>query len=353
MSNPLCMTDQFQSFTDPIQSDALRKGKVEKDGYLYSAARFHTRSGRMLTPSMLAKIGESGKVEELLRQLSERGIEITTGVDGHLGVEDALERFFDECITEVEKAVPDSRWVALLRYPYDAHNIKTLLKCRVRDKNPASLLIPLGTVSPEMAIQAMRTEDYSVFPASMGAAIPTAAETYAQTADPQLIDAIIDSACYRDLLTLADQYPDAVFGKAIRAKIDMTNLITAIRIGRMSEMSVDYFLRHLIGGGHLSENFFREYFGAGEDALLTAASKNGYPTLAKAVGAGLRLSELEKLCEAPVSQIVGWQAGEPMDVKVVYAYLCDRDKEIKNIRILLAAMQAGRTPEQIRELLRA
>lgn len=353
MSNPLCLTDQFQTFTDTAKLSRAKNSSGGKDEYLYSAARFHTRSIRMLTPSSLAKIGESGNVEELLRQLSERGVEIATGADGHLMVEDALERFFDECITEVEKSVPDPRWVALLRYPYDAHNIKTLLKCRVRGKDPQALLIPLGTVSPETATEALRTEDYSVFPEAMGAAISDAAETFAKTTDPQLIDAIIDSACYRDLLALADSYPGAVFGKAVRAKIDMTNVITAIRIGRMSEMSVEYFLRHLIGGGKLSEAFFKEHFGAGEDALLFAASKNGYPTLAKAVGERLRLSELEKLCETPINEIIRWSAGEPMDVKVVYAYLCDRDKEIKNIRILLAAMQAGRSPEQIRELLRA
>ncbi len=353
MSNPLFLSDSLQTWGEPSKSAKSDKIKQKPDEYLYAAARFRTKAVRMLTPDALAKLGEGGSVEELLRQLSERGVEITMGADGHLAVEEALERFFDECITEVEKNVPDSRWVALLRYPYDAHNIKTILKCRVREKDPSSLLIPLGTVSPDRAVEAMRTEQYGVFPKAMADAIGKAAETYAQTGDPQLIDAIIDSACYADLLTLADNYPQALFGKVIRTKIDMTNLITAIRIGRMKGMSVDYCLRHLIPGGTLFEEFFKESFGAGEDAMLLAASKMGYPTLAKAVGADLRLSALEKLCEEPVAQLTRYTAGEPMDVKVVYGYLCDRDKEIKNIRILLAAMQAGRTPAQIRELLRA
>ena len=40
-------------------------------------------------------------------------------------------------------------------------------------------------------------------------------------------------------------------------------------------------------------------------------------------------------------------------LQVIYGYLAEREIEVKNIRILLAAMQAGRTPAEIRALLRA
>lgn len=343
MSDSLCLKEKVQQLIGSFE-----------DSYLYSAARFRTRSFHLLTADELGKIAESGRAEELIRQLSERGIEISRGDDGHPMVEEALERFLNAALNEVERTVPDPEWVALFRYPYDAHNIKTVLKCRVMQnpKNAAPLLVNLGTVSAESVENAIQTESYGNFPAAMAQAIPHAIETYAQTADPQLIDAIIDAACYRDLLTLADRYPQAVFRKAIGVKIDMTNLITAIRIRRMSRMTADYFGRHYISGGALSQELFFEQFEKGEDALLSAASQNGYPVLEKAVGAGLRLSELERRCESVTAGVIRWTAGEPMDSKLIYAYLSDLEKEVKNIRILLTAMQAGYSSSGIRELLR-
>ncbi len=342
MSNPLCVT-----------TAGKRRNVLPQDAYLYSSTRFKTRSHKLLTPEVLAGIGDSGRIDDLLRLLSEQGIDIKADPDGRLFVEEALERHLQATFAEVEKCVPNPEWVALFRYPYDAHNIKSILKCRVRQKDPADLLVDLGTVTPAAAVEAIRTERYAVFSEAMAKAIPEAIAVYAKTADPQLIDAVIDSACFADQQAIADQYPPEYFGEIIACKTDMTNLLTAIRIGRMSDASVDYFSRHYIAGGRLTRDFFQKYFAAEEDVLLKSASKEGYPALEKLIGKSPRLSELERQVEATVSTAIRKAANMPAGLQVIYAYLADREKEAKNIRILLAAMQANRTPAEIRELLRA
>lgn len=342
MSNPLCIKDMGKRLTVPSQNE-----------YLYSSVRFKARSYKMLATEELVRIGESGKLDDLLHRLAERGIDIAKDHDGHLLVEEALEKHLADTFAEVEKCVPAPEWTALFRYPYDAHNAKTILKCRVRQKDPASLLVALGTVAPAAAVEAIRTERYGVFPAAMAKAIPEAIAVYAKTSDPQLIDAIIDSACFIDRQSLASAYPPEYFGEIMTCRTDMTNLLTAIRISRMSDATVEYFGRHYIPGGKLTVEFFEKHFAAGEDVLLKAVSKEGYPALAKLVGADLRLSELEKQTEATVSAAIRAAASMPAGLQVIYAYLADCEKEVQNIRILIAAMQAGRTPAQIRELLRA
>ena len=342
MSNPLCITEKLRRAPD-----------LSPDAYLYSSARFKVRAYSMLTPDLLAAIGESGRVEDLLHRLSERGIEIRTDSEGHLQAEEALERYLADSFAEVEKCVPNTRWIALLRYPYDAHNIKTILKCRIREKDPRPLLIGLGTVAPEDAEEAIRTEGYDRFAPEFAKAIPEAIDSFAQTADPQLIDAIIDSACFAAQRNLAASYPPAYFSALINGRIDMTNLLTAVRIGRMKNATAEYCTRHLIEGGKLTKAFFEAHFAEGEDALLIAASREGYPALSKLAGAGFRLSELEKQIEHTVSAAIREAADMPAGLQVIYGYLAEREIEVKNIRILLAAMQAGRTPAEIRALLRA
>ena len=106
-------------------------------------------------------------------------------------------------------------------------------------------------------------------------------------------------------------------------------------------------------GRQADQGLFEVHFAEGEDALLIAASREGYPALSKLAGAGLRLSELEKQIEHTVSAAIREAADMPAGLQVIYGYLAEREIEVKNIRILLAAMQAGRTPAEIRALLRA
>ena len=121
----------------------------------------------------------------------------------------------------------------------------------------------------------------------------------------------------------------------------------------MKNATVEYFRRHLIEGGTLPKSFWEEQFPGGENALLIAASREGYPELGKLAESGLRLSQLEKQIEHTVSAAIRASASIPAGLQVIYGYLSERELEVKNIRILLAAMQAGRTPAEIRVLLRA
>lgn len=325
---------------------------IKSEEYLYSTARFRARAAGLPSSEMLFALAEASDVDECLRQLAESGIVISKDEDGVLMIEQSLDRYLTECFEEVAYCLPDKTMVDLFRYPYDAHNIKTLLKCRVKGKNPFPLLMSMGTVSPDDAELAIRTGSYESFSPELGRAIPKAIALYAQTNDPQLLDAVVDAGCFADMLAKAAPY-GAYLMNAVQTRIDSINILTALRILRMGGYASSFYSQHFIPGGKLGEEMMLSAFEQGERALIKALVRTDYSALSDAFSGEeeARLSAWEAACDGLYRKVVRQANAYLAGVEVLFSYLADREYEVKRIRLLLTAKQAGLSAERIKELL--
>lgn len=322
------------------------------DEYLYSTARFRAKAAGLPSAELFVRLAEAIDADECLRQLADSGIIITRDEKGALDIEGSLDRYLTDAFNEVASCLPDKAMVDIFRYPYDAHNVKTLLKSRVRGTDPLPLMMGMGTVSPEDAEKAVREGDHSLFSPEIGASVEKATALFAQSNDPQLLDAVVDSACYADMLAKASPYGDFLMS-ALQTKIDSVNILTALRILRMGGYASSYYAQHFIQGGKLGEGMMLKAFDEGEQALVKVLARTPYSSLTDAFSGAeeARLSEWESACDQLYRKALRQANSSLAGAEVLFAYLADRENEVKKVRILLTAKQAGLPPQRIKALM--
>jgi V/A-type H+-transporting ATPase subunit C len=259
-----------------------------------------------------------------------------------------------QAYAEVEAAVPDSALFRYFRYPYDCNNIKAAIKCAVRGISAAELLFDFGTVPACDVENFLREGNYRAWPAAMAAAIPVAKEAYDTTGDPRRIDTVMDRACYAAMLEDA-QAGDGILLSWLRARIDLTNILMTLRILRMGMGAVggDFLEESLLEGGTLSPRFLQNAYADGERGFWEALIPTAYGKLTQVEGDPRPLSAVEKACDDLYMGLVREGARVPFGAPVAGGYLIGCETSVKNIRILLAAKDAGLAPEVIRERIRA
>ena len=335
--------------------------KLQPTEYTYASARIRSLENRIVGRERMEILMESRSVEEVLDRLAEYGYvtaeedtPVTAGKAASATREAMLLAALREAFDEVEQAVPDPTVFRYLRYPYDCNNIKAAIKCGIRGIPAEDLLFDFGTVPAGRVETLLREGKYNDFPPAMAAAIPVAKDAFDRTADPRRIDTVLDKACYADMLAAAEETGDETLLSWIKAKIDLTNILTTLRILRMGMGSVGgaFLEETLIAGGVLEVSFFTKIFEEGEARLWEALSPTAYYRLAFVEGDPRPLSAVEKACDDLYMTLVREGARIPFGAPVAGGYLIGCETAVKNIRIVLAAKEAGLDTSVLRERVR-
>lgn len=328
--------------------------------YMYASSRVHALERYMVGRERMDALMACHGTEEALSRLAEYGLTLPE-TDKGLGAAweelllSALRRAYDE----VETAVPDHAPFRAYRYPYDCNNLKVALKCAVRGIPTEGLLFDFGTVPADLVESTLREgKEATLYPPAMAAAVAEAREAFGEAADPRRIDAVLDRACYADMLTTLSTLGDETVTGWLRAKIDLVNILICLRILRMNRGAAgEAFLSDtLLDGGTLSERFFAEAYAAGESGLWSALLPTPYAALSRVGGNdgdALSLAAVEKAADDLWMGTVRDGSRVPFGPCVVAGYLIGWETAVKNMRILLAAKEAGLSDELLRERIRA
>jgi len=244
-----------------------------------------------------------------------------------------------------------------------------VLKSSLRGTEPERLLFPFGSISAGDAVAIASQRDFSLaeklLPPNMAAALAEAAELYSKTGDPQFIDVTLDKACFADMAETSKSFGCEFFVSLVETKIDLANLLLAIRLLRMRGVSIsfDLYRRMSLRAARLSEEFFAPAFDveAGNaferEQLLVAQLKNTqYESLSEMLGSAQGyppLSFIEKQCDDYFMQLVRSAQGVLYGPEPLGAYIIAREYETRNLRILAAGKLAGQLSGTIKERLRA
>lgn len=335
--------------------------KVTGTDYLYGSARIRALEGRLIGRDRLERMLEQGSSEGVLLSLGESGVTlIREGTEGGGAIlrEQTLLGLLAEGYDELSGLWSEERRMGpaeFLRYPYDCNNIKAAIKCFSRGIDGEELMIErLGTLETSEVSRAFREKDYGAFPKAMDAAIPVAEEIFAKTGDPRTVDLILDRACYADMLRAARSLENHYALRLMETRIDLTNLMTCVRLIRMNLPNVaEGMLREAaLEGGLLGLDLLLEALREGEVWLYERVYYTRYAELANAEEAGLSLGELEKRCDDLWMKVALEARYVPFGIEPLIGYAVALETQVKNIRIILAAKDAGLSSERIRERLR-
>ncbi len=298
--------------------------------------------------------------EEVLARLAEYGLSLPEDGDPSSGAarEAMLLAVLREAYAEVEAAVPDAAPYRAFRYPYDCNNLKVAVKCAVRGMGnlaASDLLFDFGCVPAERVEGAVLDgRGLETCPPAMSAAVSVARAAFEQTGDPRRIDAVLDRACFADMLATLETLGDKAILTRLREKIDLVNIQMCLRLLRMDRGAAgEAFLSDtLLAGGTLDEAFFLKAYAAGESGLWDALIPTAYTRLSRLGGEGVALSLVEKTADDLWMDAIRADARAPFGPSVAVGYLVGWEMAVKNIRIVLSAKDAGLDDAVLRERIR-
>ncbi len=333
--------------------------KTQPTEYMYASARVRAMERRIIGRERMEALLDTRTSEEAVARLVEYGLTLPEGdMLPTAAREGMLLSALREAYADVEASVPDPAPYRAFRYPYDCNNLKVAIKCAIRGIEgiaDGGLLFDFGTVPADRVETILREgKELSLYPPAMAAAIPAAKAAYDETSDPRMIDAILDRACYTDMLAALAPLGDETVSGWVRAKIDLVNILVCLRVLRMKrgEAGAAFLSDTLLPGGTLPASFFTTAYAAGEDALRSAVAHTPYGPLARPEGDEPPLWLVEKTADDIWMSLVREGARTPFGAAVPAGYLIGWEVAVKNLRILLAAKDAGLATQALRERIR-
>ncbi len=326
--------------------------------YMYSSTRVRALEVKLASSDALFRMCEAASSADICASLGDYGFEPIRASDDPASPvlrEDTLTSLLTSSYADMEKMTDGKGTVDFLRYPYDCNNLKAAIKCASRGISADRLLSDAGTVNASSAKKAYADKDFSLYPSAMKKAVGEAEEAFAKTGNPQAVDFILDRACYEDMLASVKQTGVAFGEHLVRTKIDLTNIMTCVRVLRLhiGAASASLLDSALIEGGYLDTDIFRRAL-SGDEARFGDELRytDGYYKLAAFIGVGESLATIEKRADDLWMLEVKQAKSVPFGAPVLIAYMAALEYQVKNIRIILAGKDAGLSADVIRERLR-
>ncbi len=318
--------------------------------YMYSSARIRALENTLLTSDKIARMTEAKNDSEIYSMMTEAGISVKANKDGKPDAEATFDSLLGETLDLLDSIAPEEGMFKYFRYPYDAANLKSALKALFSERSCDDILFEIATVSPEKVRAAIEDMDFTEYPANMRQAAYDAVKSYSENRDPQQIDLVIDRACYLDMLQGAKQ--DEFLLKLVKAKIDLTNIVTVFRFIKFGERAAARFEDALLSGGELSFDKLKEAYEGGYEQLLHMIKMSPYSRIETQLSDSVSSGALERICDDHWMKLLKEAKYINFGAGVLAAFYYAREYEVKNIRIILAGKRAGQDSDTIRERMR-
>ena len=322
--------------------------------YVYISAKVRSLENLLIGRSTLEKMLSAKDADEAFSLLRDAGADVRSDRRYNASErEDTLLGLQKQALLDLKAGLPDANLLKIFEYPYDCANIKSAIKCEIRGIDCAPLLFDIGSVPSDVAVDAVKRRDFSVFPKNMAKAAAEAVDEFNRTGNPQAIDFILDRACFADIDDIAKATNADFVLKYCQARADLKNFIIALRVLRMD---CGVYGEKLVGaalvpGGSIDTSDISAAYKRGEDNLFALVSdRYGYIGAKISVGCSLELAE--KVCDDCLMDILSSAKMKTYGIEVPFAYVAAIENEIQNVRMITAGKDAGADSDILRERLR-
>ncbi len=316
--------------------------KLRDEDFLYASAYIRSVENRGLSRAVVKRMLEAADAEEAETALFEG--RATLPPDAKTDTAEAIcDEYVNDSFRTAAEIVGDVHVFDFLRYQYDCNNIKTALKCEARGLDPSPLYFSCGSIPTDTVTRAVKTREYAELPGAFADAARDAADAYAKTGDPQSIDLPLDGASFEMTASGADKTGIKLFSDAVRVKIDLTNVVTAVRVIRMKSQTQSELLRRaLCGGGSIDVDGIITAAEEGEETL-SAYVKGRVPEsfYSALTSADTMLSALERDADDAYLSFAAEAKKTVFGAAVIFGFLVEREYNAKNARIIIAGKRAG------------
>ncbi|BAM47459.1 MAG: V-type ATPase subunit [Amphibacillus sp.] len=303
--------------------------------------------------------------EKMLRAEGLRGaLDVLKGTDYYFDEQEVLHtKNFDQFLmtrlqtvyNELFQTTPNSEVIQIYTLRYSYHNLKVLLKQKVKEIDLEHLLIPIGKESISSLRNLVKTEQSEVLDPIMIEAVQLALDDYQTFERIEAIDVFMDTYYYKHIRAIADELDNPTISKVVDVMIDLDNLSTVIRSLNQNK-SRSFMHTVLSSSGSIPKQTLIDAADQGKAALSELYLSQPYAKYLNEVFSDSRSDFNPMMIDLIIEEIINelmdegkYQAFGPMPV---VAYIFAVEREITNIRLILVGKDNQINEDIIRERMR-
>jgi len=320
--------------------------------YLFASAYIKSKEKYLLTKERIEKMLGSKTADDALRILYEMGYGSDSENISAADYETLLFRELDKAYHTIISLTPEQKYFTVFLYQNDYHNVKTLLKAECLGVAADELLINANTIPLDQLTDMVRNRNYFNMREAMSQGIREVIADYGTSHDPQVIDVLLDKACYMDINTAVSKLKNDFIQGYFILKVDSINLKSFVRAKEMNKPR-DFFPKIYIDGGSVPEKVFISGYDETLEQFADRLVIYGLQTLLlesiDITNVVSKFTSLEKLCDNLLIDYVRGAKYISFGVQPLICYLIAKENELKTVRIIMTSKLAGISSELIRE----
>ena len=323
---------------------------------------------RLLDPGRLGELLALPTLDAFIQALSNSpyGPQVQESMsryqDGLRAVDDALARNFHHATTRI-LSFADGKARSLIEIVlmrWDLANIRLILRGKHTgrsDDEMISNLVPAGSLNEVVLQELVKQPDVAgVAGALAGADHPLAAalaeglRDYRESKDLFALELRLDRfyAAYGLRVASGRGHSEQVVRSLLKTHLDITNVLTALKLQRADTLSPGEKLQFFIPGGRVvTEKVFLAFTDkATAEQKMPGLRAQGFPI--KSPGDDPAAFERE-LDLATFRSQSGLYLGDPLEIDIVIAYLAMKSNELINLRLIARSKALGISRERVRK----
>jgi len=315
--------------------------------YAYSTAKVRALWSEMLSPATLQDMANAGTFEQAADLLSTSEYALPSGAGSFKEVEKILLGQRTGVRNLFENLMLDEKVVELFKSRDDFANMRLLLRRKLTEKDIGSDYSSEGNVSPELFEEIFELEKYELLPDYLEHAVEQAILSYYHYKDIRYIDYAIDKAEAEYKLKTARELNSTFLTSLFNIQIDLINIKTMLRLKFSESEERDVFLN----GGYIEAERLKygidaEYEGLGQLFYATPYFQF-VETSANYLNSEKSFIKAEQQCEQYMSEFLMTTQIITAGPQPVVAYLLEKEKEIRTLRLILTAKKNSLEPKLI------
>lgn len=297
--------------------------------FIYAVARIRCKELELLTKQDIEQLMACTAYDDCLKVLADKG----WGNSDEASAEALLSYEAEKTWLLIRELTPDLTPFDVLIFPIDYNNLKAVIKAAITGVTPHNAYLGGGSVSPETMWKAIEEKNFKRLPETMQQAAETAYQTFLQTEDGQLCDAILDHACLAGILNRGTNNNNDILQHYAELTVAISNIKIAVRCCKTRKNST-FIHTALVPCKTLDTSRLQIAAGKSLDEVYTYLMHTPYAAAVDALKTSY--SAFEKWCDDKVMTLVKEQKTNPFTIGPLFAYVIARQNEIATVRIILS-----------------
>lgn len=306
--------------------------------FTYQVARVRILETHLMNKHTIERLIETTDLTNFIKTLSEspNWQPLLSNADPLEDFKGIIERGLSSAKKMFYELCPDTNLVGAFLFKYDVNNLKILTKIKIFNLKKPPALNEGGLINNEVLRESFENNRLKEF--GLGLERPLLASSNAK--DPKEIDDIFDKFMYEIIYKKIIESANSFFEGYMRRFIDLTNMISFLRIQNLGLTQVD-FKNAFLENGTLRLNYFSEFFNKELDIFIGSFKTSDYAIF---LHEGLDFYQknnsfigFERARENFLMRYLKTAKYFPFGVEPIVAYFLAREKELRIAELIYTA----------------